>query len=187
MRCVPCHEQTFGETAISLLDGRFDARARSALDARGGPACDEDFEACFLHAGGRQVLEELETLGSDCGRMVTRLRARLEPEAQAALDSAAAALSHAFDLQARADKLCCTALLQAFRSGRRSDQALKTLAAFCRLGSALLTVTCTCGGMSAMTITFVPRIQLPVLASRWEEGSFGCAGRWDCAWRGAAC
>lgn len=47
-----------------------------------------------------QVLEELEGLGSECARAVTRLRARLAPERQAALDGAAAALSPAFDLQA---------------------------------------------------------------------------------------
>ena len=56
------------------------------------------------HRQGRwlssQVLEELEVLGSDCARVITRLRARLAPKRQAALDGAAAALSPAFDLQA---------------------------------------------------------------------------------------
>ncbi len=51
-------------------------------------------------SSGVQVLEELEVLGSDCARVITRLRARLAPERQVALDGAAAALSPAFDLQA---------------------------------------------------------------------------------------
>ncbi|KAK9836180.1 hypothetical protein WJX81_007220 [Elliptochloris bilobata] len=91
--------ETFGETAISLLDGRFDARMRGLTRACSAPPPGADYQASFLHYGGRQVLEELEALGSDCARVVTRLRARLAPEAQAALDAAAAALSPAFDLQ----------------------------------------------------------------------------------------
>lgn len=47
--------QTFGETAISLLDGRFDARVRSLARTRGAPEPGADFQASFLHYGGRQV------------------------------------------------------------------------------------------------------------------------------------
>ena len=47
--------QTFGETAISLLDGRFDARVRSLARSRGAPEPGADFQASFLHYGGRQV------------------------------------------------------------------------------------------------------------------------------------
>jgi len=94
--------QTFGETAIGLLDGRFQARARGAPGARGALAPGADFAACFAHHGGPQVLGELGALGGECERALARLRGALAPDARAALDAAGAALAPAFDLQARA-------------------------------------------------------------------------------------
>jgi len=109
--CLLCHAaaaklrapaaQTFGETAIGLLDGRFQARARGAPGTRGALAPGADFAACFAHHGGPQVLGELGALGSECERALARLRGTLAPEARAALDAAGAALAPAFDLQAR--------------------------------------------------------------------------------------